>query len=321
MAVVIDMGLQNLQSVETDDAPSPFLPDSYVQYAWDATSLEWFKRCPRLYQYKMIERWRSNDESVHLRFGSEFHEALHDYQLLKADGLDHDECVFHTVKELLIRTDSWRPGHKYKNRPFLVRSVIRHLDKYRDDPAKVLVLPDGKLAVELNFSFELDWGPTDDQHYVLCGYLDRVVEFNDALFVMDHKTTTTTLSDYYWKQFEPNNQMTLYTLASGVIFESPVKGVIIDAGQLLMDDTRFVRHVTYRTPDQLAEWVSDLKSWLEKAVEYAQDEYWPMNDTACDKYGGCEYREVCSKSPSVRDKFLKADFKQEEQWNPLSPRG
>jgi hypothetical protein len=45
-----------------------------------------------------------------------------------------------------------------------------------------------------------------------------------------------------------------------------------------------------------------------------------MNDTACDKYGGCEFREVCSKSPSVRDKFLKADFKQEEPWNPLIPR-
>src|SRR4029077_7392652 len=99
-----------------------------------------------------------------------------------------------------------------------------------------------------------------------------------------------------------------YTLASGVIFENPVKGVIIDAVQLLMEDTRCSRGTTYRTPDQLQEWLRDLKVWLEKSIEYAQDGYWPMNDTACDKYGGCEFREVCSKSPSVRDKFLKADF-------------
>lgn len=312
--------------VEEVKYASPFLPDSYIQYAWDATSLEYFKRCPRLYQYKMIEGWRSNDDNVHLRFGGEFHQALHDYQLLKHDGLDHDECVFHTVKELLLRTDDFRPPMKtkagktnYKNRQFLLRSVIRHLDKFREDPAQVLIL-DGKPAVELSFNFELDWGPVPEQPYVLCGHLDRVVEFNDTLFVMDHKTTTTTPTDYYWAQFEPNNQMSLYTLASGIIFESPVKGVIIDAGQLLTEDTRFVRGTTYRTPDQLQEWVRDLKVWLEKAVEYAQDQYWPMNDTACDKYGGCEFREVCSKSPSVRDKFLKASFTQGDPWNPLVPR-
>ena len=60
---------------------SPFIPGTYIQFAWDATSLEPLKRCPRLYQYTMIDGWRPRDENVHLRFGAEFHTALHNYEL------------------------------------------------------------------------------------------------------------------------------------------------------------------------------------------------------------------------------------------------
>ena len=48
--------------------------------------------------------------------------------------------------------------------------------------------------------------------------MDRVVSFNDQLFVMDHKTTTTTPSQYYFNQYEPHNQMTLYTMAMGCVW-------------------------------------------------------------------------------------------------------
>jgi hypothetical protein len=305
---------------DVDEVPSPFLAGTNIQFAWDATSLEWFKRCPRLYQYKMIDGWRANDESVHLRFGGEFHQALHDYEMLRADKIDHDEAVFHTIRELLYRVEDWNPDHKYKNRPFLIRSVIRYLDKYVDDPAKTLILENSKPAIEVSFRFELDYGPVENQPYVLCGHLDRVVDFQDSIFVMDRKTTTTTPGAYYWNQFEPNNQMTLYALAGKVIFQTNIKGVIIDAGQIMIEDTRFSRGTTYRTPDQLDEWLKDLGDWLDKAQAYADEGYWPMNDTACDKYGGCEFREVCSKSPSVREKFLNGDFHKEDKWNPLKVR-
>jgi PD-(D/E)XK nuclease superfamily len=307
-------------AVVEPEIPSNFLPNSKIQYAWDATSIEYFKRCPRLYQYEMIEGWKPNDENIHLRFGHEFHTALHQYELLKADGIDHDEAVFHTIRELLYRVEDWNPDHKYKNRFFLIRSVIRYLDKYKDDTAKTVIQANGKPAVELNFRFELDYGPEEGQPYVLCGYLDRLVDFQGDIFVMDHKTTTSTATPYYWNQFEPNTQMTLYTLAGKIIFQTGIKGVIIDTGQLMIDDTRFTRGITYRTEDQLQEWLRDLSEWLAKALEYANNDYWPQNDTACDKYGGCKYREICSKSPSVRGKFLAGEFKKEEIWNPLKPR-
>ena len=65
--------------------------------------------------------------------------------------------------------------------------------------------------------------------------MDRVVSFNDQLFVMDHKTTITTPSQYYFNQYEPHNQMTLYTIAGQVVLNAPIKGVIVRAAQILLD--------------------------------------------------------------------------------------
>lgn len=315
-----------------------FLPGTKIQYAWSASSIEAIKRCPRLYYYEKIEGWSEADESVHLRFGHELHQAFSDYEIYKAEGAKHDEAQHKTIKELLTRTHEWAPvpknskqekAMKYKNKDNLVRSVIWYLEKYKDDAAKPYIMHDGKPAVELDFRFELDWGPNDieqsftdigavygnkGQPYTLYGILDKVVVLNDDLFVMDHKTTTSTPGDYYFDQFEPNTQMSLYTLASQVVFKSPVKGVIINACQVAIDFSRFTRGFTFRTSEQIEEWVYDLHYWFAKAEEFATADYWPMNDTACDKFGGCKFRRICSKSPQVRSQYLKADFVKDPKW-------
>ena len=121
----------------------------------------------------------------------------------------------------------------------------------------------------------------------------------------------------------PNQIKRLYTLASQIILGSPIKGVIIDAAQILIGSSRFVRGFTYRTPDQLEEWTADLGLHLQLAEQYAVAGYWPQNDTACDKFGGCRFRQICSKSPQVREQFLRSNFDKlplEERWNPMKPR-
>lgn len=312
-------------AIETKEL-SPFLEGTNIQYAWDSTSIGYFKRCPRLYQYVMIEGWEPKGEIIHLRFGIEYHNALHDYEKCKAEGQDHDEAIHHTIQALLERTWHWEKveprtdTEKLKTRYHLVRTVIWYLDKFKDDPAETIILANGKPACELSFRFELDWGPTSDQPYILSGHLDRVVEFQGSIFGMDRKTASKTLGSYYFDQYEPDNQMTLYTFATQVIYDAPVKGMIIDAAQVAVGFSRFVRGITYRTSDQLDEWIKDLE-WLFAAAEaYATSNYWPMNDTACDKYGGCRFRKICSKDPRVRQTFLNSDFKKGERWNPLKPR-
>lgn len=312
-------------------AQSPFLPGTKIQYAFDSTSLGMLKTCPRLYQYTMIDGWSSSDTSIHLRFGIEYHRALQDYDLSRASGIDHDDAVHDVVRELLTRTYDFDSNHKTKTRKSLVRTVIWYLDKFKDDPSKTFILANGKPAVEQSFRFELEWGPESKtvdekhtlQHYVLSGHLDRIVTFNDDLFVMDHKTTSYAPTEWYFSKYEPDNQMSLYSLASRVVLDAPVRGVIIDAVQIKVDESIFGRGFTYRTPDQITEWVNDLHYWFALAEQYAIANYWPMNDTACDKFGGCRFRQICSKSPSVRERFLEASFiklEEDKKWNPLAVR-
>ena len=331
----------------TEPAQSNFLPGTNIQFAWDSTTLGALKTCARLYQYQYIDGWVSNEESIHLRFGIEYHQALHDYELAKANGAEHDDALQRTLASLSSRLATYpetdptaKPSIRNKSREALLRTVIWYLDKFVDDPAETVILDDGKPALEVSFKFELDWGPGRNQKfdhdneslvpnstwqpYLLCGHLDRIVRYNSELFVMDRKTTTMTLGDYYFAQFEPNNQMTLYTIAGKVVLGTTIRGVIIDAAQVLVSESKFQRSFTYRTEDGLQEWLHSLKSLLTQAEQYATEDFWPMNDTACDKFGGCRFREVCSKSPRVRENFLKGSGKQlspDKRWNPLVARG
>lgn len=314
------------------DAPttrSPFLPGTQIQFAWSSTTLQLIKTCPRLYQYEVIEGWGSRDESIHLRFGTEYHTALQDYAVARAKGIPHEDAIHDCIRALHSRVYDWNPDRtsragKYKNRETLCGLVIDYLDHFGgDDPAATFILENGEPAVEISFQFELEFGPRAGQDvpegmlvkdftaqpYLLCGHLDRIVDFNDALYVMDRKTSISTLGSYYMNQWSPSNQMTLYSLAGKVVLNAPIRGVIIDAAQVLLEKPNaFARGFTYRTEDQLQEWLFDLRHTLAIAESYAANGYWPQNDTACDKFGGCKFREVCSKSPSVREQILKATF-------------
>jgi len=346
------------------DPPSPFLPGTKIQYAWDQTSMGLLKTCPRLYQYEMLEGWSAKDENTHLRFGGEYHQALQDYDLSRAAGISHDDSIHDVVRELLIRTADFAPdpdskAGKYKSRDALIRTVIWYLDGVRkNDNYQTYIMSNGKPAVELSFRFELPYGPegakgahgvtvfepgqtvadsvvelVQIQPYLLCGHLDRVchpAQSPDELYIEDHKTTTTTLGDYFFNQFAPNNQMSWYTFGGQMVLEMPIKGIIINGVQLMIKDpdtgepaTRFVRGFTLRTKDQLEEWATDLSRWFNIAEWYAEADYWPMNDTACDKFGGCKFREICAKSPSVREIYLRSHFnklEEKDRWNPLKSR-
>src|ERR1017187_2801633 len=169
------------------EVQSPFLPGTKVRFAWDSTTLGAFKTCPRLYQYLYVDFWGHAEESIHLRFGQEYHQALQDYDMSRAAKIPHEDALHDVVRELLLRTADFAPdpltkAGKYKSRKALIRVVIDYLDEHRDDPAKTYIKADGKPAVELSFRFELDWGPKvsrdipgarlieeSPQPYLLCG--------------------------------------------------------------------------------------------------------------------------------------------------------
>lgn len=299
------------------EALSPFIEGTQIQMAWDSTSLGWLKTCPRLYQYSMIDKWRSKHNSIHLDFGIWYHSALEHYYKCRAAGADHETATEDTLLECLKWT--WIDGkpfvsdHNLKTRENLVRTVLWYLDEFGDnDVTETVILDNGKPAVELSFRFDMG-------DFVLAGHLDRICNFQGQPYVMDHKTASTTIGSYYFDGYSPDNQMSLYSVAAKVIYNTPIKGIIIDAAQIAVGFSRFSRGFTFRTDAQLDEWLNDTRRWVRTARQYAEEGFWPMNDKACHHYGGCAFRKVCSKSPQVREQFLASDFVKKE-WNPLESR-
>jgi hypothetical protein len=155
--------------------------------------------------------------------------------------------------------------------------------------------------VELPFTLQLD------HDVMLRGRMDRIVRYAGEPFVHDSKTTGSSISGYYFKRFDLDTEMTAYSLAAEVVFHSPVKGVLIDAMQIAVGFSRFERSITYRTSEQLKEWLHDVKYHIRMAWEAPEHGY-PMRLSSCQKFGGCPFLDVCRRDPRVREEQLNTSY-------------
>jgi hypothetical protein len=292
-----------------------------IQVAWDATSLEAYQTCPRKYYYSMIRGISPKNKSVHLIFGGIYATALEHFYKYRAEGDDIPTATRRVVREALEASWDKEAGRPVsfedtkKTRPNLIRTIVWYIDQFAvesEDGLQTYHLQDGKPAVELSFALDVE-------DVLLCGHLDRVVTMGDQLYVMDQKTTGGTVGTYYFDQFSPNTQMSLYSWAGQAILHSPVRGVIIDAAQIAVNFTRFERGITTRSSDQLTEWFESARWHIKSAQQSATLDLWPMNTASCGNYGGCPFRILCSRSPKVRENYIKSDFV-EHNWDPIQRR-
>lgn len=309
-----------------------FLP-SGEQFKWNSHSLSAWETCPQYYKYTIIDGWQKPGGNMHFTFGGIYAAAHQRYYLSRAEKKSREESILDAVQ--LAMEQSWErydcpschngmtddgetcihPGctagkvsrpwdsHDPKNlktRFNLIRTLVWY---FEDFPVDLPVLTfNGAPAVELSFTLDVDGGN------MLVGTLDRVVEYNGSQFVMDQKTTSTTISPRYFDQWKPNTQMSAYTFAGRAVFQEPIRGVIIDAVQIAVGFSRFARGLTMRTESELEEWY-DTAMWnIEGAQRAVREQRFPQRATSCDRFGGCPFRPICSRAPEVRGNFLRSDF-------------
>ena len=322
------------------EKPKPSLPSPFsstipnFQTTWDSTSLGWLKDCPRLYQYQMIEGWAPQGSNIHLTFGSLYAGGVEHYARFRAEGLSHGDATTSMIRWVLETAGSrdedgtwtpWDPPPTHrdaniKNRYTLIRSLVWNVEARIGSPYRTVIKANGQPAVEESFNFYAFDVGGEPIHFA--GHLDEVVEdtFNGDLFVADDKTTKGALGAGYFKNYSPNNQVSLYAVAGKIVLSRPIRGVLIRAAQIGVTFTRFEQRPIPRPPAVLDEWFHETKYWITQAKKFAEEGYWPMNDKSCGNFGGCPFIEVCSRSPHHRKAWLEDSFVHHE-WNPLIPRG
>ena len=208
-----------------------------------------------------------------------------------------------------------------RTRLTLLRSLVWYADHYRNDQLKTFVFPNGRVGLEMSFSFELPFSPQgSNDHYYYSGHIDKLATYNGLLYVVERKHTTGTLGSQFFDRYTFSSQVSGYVFAGKVVFESPVQGAIIDATAVAVNSSSFGRSVVNRVGSHLEEWMQDLGYWIKQIEECVREEHFPMNTESCSKYAGCQYRQVCSKSKAVRELELETAFHR-EHWNPLRVRG
>lgn len=304
-----------------------------LQIALDSTSLGAFKTCPRFYYYSILLGLRRRGPAIDLDFGLAAHRIVELYHKLRFGGASHDEALESVVEDSLLTTwDSEANRPKFddpqKNRVSLTRLAVWYLDHYErsETGPRTLQLQSGVPAVELSFSFDSGLAIAGEP-LLLCGHLDRLVEFNSEIWIPDLKTTRSALGTRYAEQFTPDNQFTLYTLAGKIALGVPTRGVLLDAVQVGTNFVRFARFPIHRPQGILDEWLFALRNfWVPQIQRCAEDaaehtgispeQFYPQNDKACSMYGGCTFREVCGRAPRSRKPILEAEF-EPRKWDPV----
>lgn len=285
---------------------------------FDSTMLGTLKECPRKFYFQHILGFQPPRTNVHLTFGQLYHAGLERYDHSRAAGLSHEDASTAMVEWAMKESAGWVSDDPIKNRTSLIRSLVWAAEDEQHSPLQTVILANGKPAVELSFRFPAF--EAGGETIYLSGHLDKVAKHESQSWIVDRKTTAGPLNATYFRQFNPHNQMTLYTIAGRVILAKPPAGVLIAAAQIGVNFTRTATRPTLRAPAALDEWMADTQWWINRAHEFAVQGHWPANDKSCGNYGGCPFIPVCSVAPAFRKRWLADDYIKFD-WNPLKIRG
>ncbi len=309
---------------------SRILPN--LQLAWDSVSRGALITCPRYYQYTIINGYITKSENVHFIFGIGIHSSIELYNRERTKGKTHHQSLLSAARFAIEytwnfeRKRPWISDEPTKNRETLIRTVIWYLDQFKEDPLETVIIidKDGKEtpAVELSFQFDSGLISISDESYILCGHLDRFATRNGRYIIPDVKTTKYSLTKHtheFFAKFTPDDQISGYYFAGGIIFDKPISGMVIDAIQTAVNFSRFQRGEITRSKSQLEEWYKDTGYLFKEAETYAKENYWPQRTKSCDRFGGCPFRPICSEPPEMRQQLLDK-FYIKRTWDPMISR-
>jgi hypothetical protein len=334
---------------------SPFLPNTRVQFAWDSVSLTSILACPRRYKYQILDGLVPNNPgfAIALVFGILFHKGLEEYHRYAASARKaiqqgeqsiaehevHDYALEHAVRATLDNPatatlptehliDEMKENHdpdeddgiqlrnsKIRTRYYLIRALVWYLDHYKDDSCETVILASGAPAVELSFRIPLPITILDTP-LILCGHIDRVVSFNERLYVSDYKTSKS-LTKQFFAMFDLSHQMTGYSVAGKTIMAQETRGIMIDGVALQVGGVKLGRHFTNRSDGQVAEYFELLRYVTQKAVMHYEQDSYPMNTASC---YFCEFKDICAQPPEYRQRYIAQNYTSRPGWNPLENR-
>ena len=263
--------------------------DDYVKVeegVFNSSCLVDFMHCPRLFYYKWIRRLELKEEKPSLTFGKVFHEAL----LVWYQTGDRDEAL--KVFEKLpasIQDD-------YRTKEWGQAIFKEYVERYKSEPYRTLYL-EKEFAVEIG-------------ERVLVGTVDKIVDWNGQIYVVDHKTSSSVGLSFFNK-FRPNVQIDGYCYACRELLGSCSGAIINGISVAKAPKERFARDISSRSKEELERYAEVFSYWTGEIERCLREGKWVMNTTSCNRFGRCVFWELCVYGEDER--LVEWKFKQGEK--------
>lgn len=301
----------------------------------DYSTLSDYRRCGRLADYKLVRRRIPAEASAALAFGGAIHKALATWH--RAVGLDvHDDVCAQfavapsiTVPHACLRCAAISSFYVAAYETSLadivdgearsIRHGIRLIEAYISQygPPDSSFTPHSPSSLELTLKMPLGDLLVDGRRVTLtfAGTIDGIVrDPSGDLLVLEHKTSFY-LGSSFMSRVKPNDQITGYVaLARANGF--PVVGAIVNGLQTAHKKLEkepsecFARAVTYRTPEELAEWQARAMRDSRRLVEDVESSTFSANaPDACTMFNTtCPFADVCNSSRESRPDILERAY-------------
>ncbi len=179
----------------------------------------------------------------------------------------------------------------------------------------------------------------DNPDILYVGRLDKLVEWENRVWVFEHKTTTwggvkAGISPIYAESFSPNSQIDGYLHAAKMLHGEKAKGVMVDAAFVSKTcHEHFMFLPIERSLNNLDAWLSELQLELHRIEENEHDliedqpnsflSAYPKNTGSCIQFmRPCPYMDICKTQPNPEERKDETPmgFKV-KKWEPFSVLG
>lgn len=269
---------------------------------FDYTALSTFLRCRKRYYWRMVRDLVGRAPQTAPEFGKAIHKALDSWH--KNHNPEQAILEFKTnfIENPQDEKRTIRVGEKL---------LQLYFDKYAHEGFKVL-------ATELPFAVPVNAGG-----FNLIGRIDKIVDWDGACYVMDHKTTSRLGYEFFYK-IKPNMQFDGYIWAarqlgyptcSGIVLDALLvaKGLIVPAQLAKLQP--LARDVSTRTNEDLDKYIHKICLIVNDIRKCYETDVWYENTESCCDFISCPYRTICKEDPSIHEKIAEMDYKV-EVWSP-----
>lgn len=168
-----------------------------------------------------------------------------------------------------------------------------------------------------------DWAHSDGRVVRAGGKLDLPTRLGGQRYVVDHKTTTSWLNDYWFRErFALGHQFRVYCAGMRALTGETYAGAYVNAIYLGerpkqgWGKGKSVANALYGPMDFSEQQLDETWEWMETAQAlsafHAERGTWPQNEGACGDFGGCQFLDLCQRTPQVRKAIIALNYQKRE---------